>query len=130
MKLFELLQLLNTEIGTPANNVALSVDQLPPYGGSPVQIDPPAQPQQPAPVQPVSVAVAEQMDGPEEYNGIEQLLQQILNSQQSSAKAVSQLTSTLQAAQVGMGVQTQPAEDRALMATARIINPMFGKDVK
>ena len=59
----------------------------------------------------------------------EQLLQQILNSQQSSANAVSQLTSTLQAAQVGMGVQTKPAENRADMATAHIINPMFGKDV-
>lgn len=121
MKLFELLQLLNTEI-----------DGIPSPAPQPVQTAPAqtTQPQQPTPAQPVSVAVAEQMDGPKEYNGIEQLLQQILTSQQSSANAVSQLTSTLQAAQVGMGVQTQPAEDRANMATARIINPMFGKDVK
>lgn len=127
MKLFELLQLLNTEInGIPAPGPQ-SVQP------APAQI---TQPQQPAPAQitqpqqPVSVAVAEQMEGPMEYNGVEQLLQQILASQQSSANAVSQLTSTLQAAQVGMGIQTQPAEDRANMATARIINPMFGKDVK
>ena len=121
MKLFELLQLLNTEI----NGI-----QSP--GPQPVQTAPQkaAPAQQPAPAQPVSVAVAEQMEGPQEYNGIEQLLQQILTSQQSSANAVSQLTSTLQAAQVGMGVQTKPAENRADMATARIINPMFGKDVK
>lgn len=124
MKLFELLQLLNTEIdGIPSPQPV----QTAPQQAAPAQI---TQPQQPAPAQPVSVAVAEQMEGPKEYNGIEQLLQQILNSQQSSANAVSQLTSTLQAAQVGMGVQTQPAEDRANMATARIINPMFGKDVK
>lgn len=116
MKLFELLQLLNTEI-----------DGIPAPGPQSVQ---PAPAQITQPQQPVSVAVAEQMEGPMEYNGIEQLLQQILASQQSSANAVSQLTSTLQAAQVGMGVQTQPAEDRANMATARIINPMFGKDVK
>lgn len=124
MKLFELLQLLNTEIdGIPSPQPVQTAPQQP----APAQI---TQPQQPAPAQPVSVAVAEQMEGPKEYNGIEQLLQQILTSQQSSANAVSQLTSTLQAAQVGMGVQTQPAEDRANMATARIINPMFGKDVK
>lgn len=115
MKLFELLQLLNTEI----DGIQSPVPQ--PVQPAPAQI---TQPQQP-----VSVAVAEQMEGPQEYNGIEQLLQQILTSQQSSANAVSQLTSTLQAAQVGMGVQTKPAENRADMATARIINPMFGKDV-
>lgn len=126
MKLFELLQLLNTEIDgipSPAPQPVQTAPQQP----APAQI---TQHQQTTPAQPVSVAVAEQMDGPKEYNGIEQLLQQILTSQQSSANAVSQLTSTLQAAQVGMGVQTQPAEDRANMATARIINPMFGKDVK
>lgn len=126
MKLFELLQLLNTEIDGIPSPVPQSV-QTAPQQPATAQI---TQPQQPAPAQPVSVAVAEQMDGPKEYNGIEQLLQQILNSQQNSANAVSQLTSTLQAAQVGMGVQTQPAEDRANMATARIINPMYGKEVK
>ena len=126
MKLFELLQLLNTEIGGIQSPVPQPA-QTAPQKAAPAQI---TQPQQPAPAQPVSVAVAEQMEGPQEYNGIEQLLQQILTSQQSNANAVSQLTSTLQAAQVGMGVQTKPAENRADMATARIINPMFGKDVK
>lgn len=109
MKLFELLQMLNTDIDLSA----------------PVQQ--PANTQQPEPVQSVPACASDQTPGPMEYNGIEQLLQQILTSQQSSANAVSQLTSTLQAAQVGMGVQTQPAEDRANMATARIINPMFGR---
>ena len=127
MKLFELLQLLNTEIDGIPSPGPQSVQPAPAPGPQSVQ---PAPVQITQPQQPVSVAVAEQMEGPMEYNGVEQLLQQILASQQSSANAVSQLTSTLQAAQVGMGVQTQPAEDRANMATARIINPMFGKDVK
>ena len=118
MKLFELLQLLNTEI-----------DGIP----SPVQQPAQTQPQQPpqtAPVQPVSVAVAEQADGMQEYGGLEKLLRDVLDGQQNSTAAVTQLTTALQAAQVGMGIQSKPAAVTSEAATARVINPMYGKEVK
>lgn len=115
MKLFELLQLLNTEI-----------DGIPSPGRQPAQ----TQPQQPAQAQPVSVAVAEQADGMPEYSGLEKLLRDILAGQQNSTAAVNQLTTAMQAAQVGMGIQSKPAAVTSEAATARVINPMYGKEEK
>ena len=56
-----------------------------------------------------------------QYDGLETLLQQILQGQQA-------MTQTMQANAVGMGVQQQPAAT-ADTITARIIDPTYGKDV-
>lgn len=121
MKLFELLQLLNTEI-----------DGIPTPVQKPAQTQPqqtaPAQIAQPSPEQPVSVAVAEQADGMQEYSGLEKLLREVLAGQQNSTAAVNQLTTAMQAAQVGMGIQSKPAAVTSEAATARVINPMYGKE--
>lgn len=61
-----------------------------------------------------------------QYDGLEILLQQILQGQQASTQAMQTMTQTLQANAVGMGIQQQPAAS-AEMAQARIINPMYGK---
>lgn len=123
MKLFELLQLLNTEI-----------DGIPSPVQQPAQTQPqqpaPAQIVQPSPEQPVSVAVAEQADGMQEYSGLEKLLREVLAGQQNSTAAVNQLTTAMQAAQVGMGIQSRPAAVTSEAATARVINPMYGKEEK
>lgn len=126
MKLFELLQLLNTEIDGIPSPVQQPA-QIQPQQPAPAQI---VQPQQSAPVQPVSVAVAEQADGMQEYGGLEKLLRDVLAGQQNSTAAVNQLTTAMQAAQVGMGIQSKPAAVTAEEATARVINPMYGKEVK
>ena len=57
-----------------------------------------------------------------QYDGLETLLQQILQGQQT-------MTQTLQANALGIGIQQQPAADAATV-TARIIDPTYGKDVK
>ena len=57
-----------------------------------------------------------------QYDGLETLLQQILQSQQT-------MTQTMQANALGMGIQQQPAADAATV-TARIIDPTYGKEVK
>lgn len=64
-----------------------------------------------------------------QYDGLEALLQQILQGQQAGTQAMQALTQTMQANAVGMGVQQQPAAT-ADTITARIIDPTYGKDVK
>ena len=76
---------------------------------------------QPAP-QPVPQPVPQ-------YDGLETLLQQILQGQQTSAQAMQTMTQTLQANALGLGIQQQPAADAATV-TARIIDPTYGKEVK
>ena len=87
--------------------------QVPPLAAPPAkQIAP-----QPAP-QPVG-----------QYDGLEALLQQILQGQQSTTQAMQTMTQTMQANALGLGIQQQPAAD-ASTVTARIIDPTFGKEVK
>lgn len=64
-----------------------------------------------------------------QYDGLETLLQQILQGQQTSAQAMQTMTQTLQANALGLGIQQQPAAD-ATTVTARIIDPTYGKEVK
>ena len=63
-----------------------------------------------------------------QYDGLETLLQQILQGQQASTQAMQAMTQTMQANAVGMGVQQQPAAT-ADTITARIIDPTYGKEV-
>ena len=77
---------------------------------------------QPVPQQPVQQPVPQ-------YDGLETLLQQILQGQQTSAQAMQTMTQTLQANALGLGIQQQPAADAATV-TARIIDPTYGKEVK
>lgn len=94
--------------------------QVPPLAAQPAkQIAQPAP--QPAP-QP-----AQQPGG--QYDGIEALLQQILQGQQSTTQAMQTMTQTMQANALGLGIQQQPAAD-ASTVTARIIDPTFGQEVK
>ena len=76
---------------------------------------------QPAP-QPVPQPVPQ-------YDGLETLLREILQGQQTSAQAMQTMTQTLQANALGLGIQQQPAADAAAV-TARIIDPTYGKEVK
>lgn len=90
--------------------------QVPPLAAPPAkQLAP--QPAQPAP-QPVG-----------QYDGLEALLQQILQGQQSTTQAMQTMTQTMQANALGLGIQQQPAAD-ASTVTARIIDPTFGQEVK
>lgn len=90
--------------------------QVPPLAAPPAtQIAP--QPAQPAP-QPVG-----------QYDGLEALLQQILQGQQSTTQAMQTMTQTMQANALGLGIQQQPAAD-ASTVTARIIDPTYGQEVK
>ena len=81
---------------------------------------------QPAP-QPVPQPAPQ--PAPPQYDGLETLLQQILQGQQTSAQAMQTMTQTLQANALGLGIQQQPAADAATV-TARIIDPTYGKEVK
>ena len=63
-----------------------------------------------------------------QYDGLEALLQQILQGQQSTTQAMQTMTQTMQANALGLGIQQQPAAD-ASTVTARIIDPTFGKEV-
>lgn len=84
---------------------------------------------QPAP-QPVPQPAPQPAPQPvPQYEGLETLLQQLLQGQQTTAQAMQAMTQTMQANAVGMGVQTQPAAT-ADTITARIIDPTYGKDVK
>ena len=77
---------------------------------------------QPAP-QPAPQPVPQPAPQPvPQYDGLETLLQQILQGQQT-------MTQTLQANALGLGIQQQPAADAATV-TARIIDPTYGKEVK
>ena len=64
-----------------------------------------------------------------QYDGLEALLQQILQGQQSTIQAMQTMTQTMQANALGLGIQQQPAAD-ASTVTARIIDPTFGQEVK
>lgn len=87
--------------------------QVPPLAAPPAkQIAP-----QPAP-QPVG-----------QYDGLEALLQQILQGQQYTTQAMQTMTQTMQANALGLGIQQQPAAD-ASTVTARIIDPTYGQEVK
>ena len=90
--------------------------QVPPLAAQPaMQIAPQPAPQ---PAQPGG-----------QYDGLEALLQQILQGQQSTTQAMQTMTQTMQANALGLGIQQQPAAD-ASTVTARIIDPTFGKEVK
>lgn len=64
-----------------------------------------------------------------QYDGLETLLQQLLQGQQTTAQAMQTMTQTLQANALGLGIQQQPTAD-ATTVTARIIDPTYGKEVK
>ena len=84
---------------------------------------------QPAP-QPAPQPVPQPAPQPApQYDGLETLLQQILQGQQTSAQAMQTMTQTLQANALGLGIQQQPTADAATV-TARIIDPTYGKEVK
>ena len=84
---------------------------------------------QPAP-QPAPQPVAQPAPQPApQYDGLETLLREILQGQQTSAQAMQTMTQTLQANALGLGIQQQPAADAATV-TARIIDPTYGKEVK
>lgn len=84
---------------------------------------------QPAP-QPVPQPVPQPAPQPApQYDGLETLLQQLLQGQQTTAQAMQTMTQTLQANALGLGIQQQPTADAATV-TARIIDPTYGKEVK
>ena len=84
---------------------------------------------QPAP-QPVPQPAPQPAPQPvPQYEGLETLLQQLLQGQQTTAQAMQTMTQTLQANALGLGIQQQPAVDAATV-TARIIDPTYGKEVK
>lgn len=89
--------------------------QVPPLAAPPAKQN--AQPV-PQPVQPGG-----------QYDGLEALLQQILQGQQSTTQAMQTMTQTMQANALGLGIQQQPAAD-ASTVTARIIDPTYGQEVK
>lgn len=91
---------------------------------APAAVQNPAIPQQ---VPPLAAPPAKQPVG--QYDGLEALLQQILQGQQSTTQAMQTMTQTMQANALGLGIQQQPAAD-ASTVTARIIDPTFGKEVK
>lgn len=64
-----------------------------------------------------------------QYDGLETLLQQLLQGQQTTTQAMQTMTQTLQANALGLGIQQQPTADAATV-TARIIDPTYGKEVK
>ena len=96
---------------------------------APAAVQNPAIPQQ---VPPLAAPPAKQNVQPAQpggqYDGLEALLQQILQGQQSTTQAMQTMTQTMQANALGLGIQQQPAAD-ASTVTARIIDPTFGKEV-
>ena len=93
--------------------------QVPPLAAQPAkQIAPqPVQQPTPQPAQPGG-----------QYDGLETLLQQILQGQQSTTQAMQTMTQTMQANALGLGIQQQPAAD-ASTVTARIIDPTYRQEV-
>lgn len=103
---------------------------------APAAVQNPVIPQQAPPrVAPAAVQkqTSAQIDQPAstggQYDGLENLLQQILQGQRASTQAMQTMTQTLQANALGMGIQQQPAAN-ADTVTARIIDPTYGKEVK
>lgn len=98
---------------------------------APAAVQNPAIPQQ---VPPLAAQPAKQIAQPVQqpggqYDGLETLLQQILQGQQSTTQAMQTMTQTMQANALGLGIQQQPAAD-ASTVTARIIDPTYGQEVK
>ena len=98
---------------------------------APAAVQNPAIPQQ---VPPLAAPPAKQITQPApqqsgQYDGLEALLQQILQGQQSTTQAMQTMTQTMQANALGLGIQQQPAAD-ASTVTARIIDPTYGQEVK
>lgn len=99
---------------------------------APAAVQNPAIPQQVPPLAaPPAKQIAPQpaLQSVGQYDGLETLLQQILQGQQSTIQAMQTMTQTMQANALGLGIQQQPAAD-ASTVTARIIDPTFGKEVK
>lgn len=101
---------------------------------APAAVQNPAIPQQVPPLvaQPAK-QIAQPVQQPAQpsgqYDGLETLLQQILQGQQSTTQAMQTMTQTMQANALGLGIQQQPAAD-ASTVTARIIDPTYGQEVK
>lgn len=91
----------------------------------------PAVPQQVPPLaaQPAKQIAPQPVQPGGQYDGLEALLQQILQGQQSTTQAMQTMTQTMQANALGLGIQQQPAAD-ASTVTARIIDPTYGKEVQ
>lgn len=102
---------------------------------SPAAVQNPAIPQQVPPLAAQPAKQIAQQTTPQpaqpggQYDGLEALLQQILQGQQSTTQAMQTMTQTMQANALGLGIQQQPAAD-ASTVTARIIDPTFGKEVQ
>lgn len=101
---------------------------------APAAVQNPAIPQQVPPLAaPPAMQIAQPVQQPTpqpaQYDGLETLLQQILQGQQSTTQAMQTMTQTMQANALGLGIQQQPAAD-ASTATARIIDPTYGQEVK
>lgn len=102
---------------------------------SPAAVQNPAIPQQVPPLaaQPAKQIAPQPAPQPAQpggqYDGLEALLQQILQGQQSTTQAMQTMTQTMQANALGLGIQQQPAAD-ASTVTARIIDPTYGKEVQ
>lgn len=105
-----------------------------PAQSAPAAVQNPAIPQQVPPLaaQPANQITPQPAPQPAQpggqYDGLEALLQQILQGQQSTTQAMQTMTQTMQANALGLGIQQQPAAD-ASTVTARIIDPTFGKEV-
>lgn len=98
---------------------------------APAAVQNPAIPQQVPPLAapPAKQIVPQPAQPSGQYDGLETLLQQILQGQQSTTQAMQTMTQTMQANALGLGIQQQPAAD-ASMVTARIIDPTYGKEVQ
>lgn len=98
---------------------------------APAAVQNPAIPQQVPPLaaQPAKQIAPQPAQPGGQYEGIEALLQQILQGQQSTTQAMQTMTQTMQANALGLGIQQQPAAD-ASTVTARIIDPTYGKEVQ
>lgn len=94
-----------------------------------VQVPPLAAPPAKQNAQPVQQPVPQPAQPGGQYDGLETLLQQILQGQQSTTQAMQTMTQTMQANALGLGIQQQPAAD-ASTVTARIIDPTYGQEVK
>lgn len=97
---------------------------------APAAVQNPAIPQQVPPLaaQPAKQVTPQPAQPGGQYDGLEALLQQILQGQQSTTQAMQTMTQTMQANALGLGIQQQPAAD-ASTVTARIIDPTYGKEV-
>lgn len=98
---------------------------------APAAVQNPAIPQQVPPLAapPAKQIVPQPAQPSGQYDGLETLLQQILQGQQSTTQAMQTMTQTMQANALGLGIQQQPAAD-ASTVTARIIDPTYGQEVK